>query len=134
MTFRDIQPYIAPVLQVVLTALAAWATRALVDWLSAHKANLESEVQSKTGIRDWQIDDTFETAVKAAEQYLKSSDGQAKKKWVTDYVQAYLKLHNVNMPVAEIEANIEAAVWTEINQNRAVQAPPASGAIPQRAK
>ncbi len=95
--------------------------QAAVRWLNAHQSKLEAEAQVVTAAMQAGVDvqPYFELAVRAAEQYLKSADGQAKKAWVINLAQVWLASRGIQLPLAEIEARVEAAVWTELNQGQA---------------
>jgi hypothetical protein len=49
----------------------------------------------------------------AAEQYMQSADGRAKKEWVLTWAQAQLKLRGIDVPLALLSELIESVIGQE---------------------
>lgn len=101
----------ALVLAMAMPALAV----ALVRWVRA-KAD-QAHAESSGNVR-YLLQRAAELGAKAAEQFLGSEEGQAKKSMAVNFVQTFLDAQGVHVDVAHVEAAVEAAVFDEINADK----------------
>lgn len=89
--------------------LAAYATRVLKRKLSEIEARLDGEQRLL-------VRELAQMAVNAAEQLGLSEQIEDKKKYAVEYVEGALASRGVYLDAGQIVAEIEAAVWVEINR------------------
>ncbi len=102
-------PLLWSLLQTVLVIGIPIAIAAGVRYFSAHA----------TGANYAAFRAVMSDAVKAAEQYLSTSDGLAKKAWVLGIVQTWLTANHVSIDATVVNAALESAVFTDINHGDA---------------
>jgi hypothetical protein len=119
-----VQGFLVSACATILGICLPIVARALVGWIDAHRKEIESRIADSLKLDPWQLDEFAKRAVLAAEQIMGSKAGQEKKAWALGLIDAWLKRQGVNVPVAEIEAAVEAAVYSELNANKpAAEAP-----------
>lgn len=94
-------PVLSAVLQVILVVGTPIAVTAGVRYFKAHTTAAQYAALRQV------VGDT----VQAAEQYLSSSDGKAKRAWVLSLVQAWLTANHVTIDAALVEATLQSAVF-----------------------
>jgi hypothetical protein len=117
-------PFITGVALAIL-GMATWLGKqiasAIADWRARANHDLTSE-QFKTLI------EIAKLAVATAEQLGVGAFAEEKKAKALQVVNTYLKLYDIPVTAEQIDAALEAAVWTELNQWK-VQTPPLEGGV-----
>jgi hypothetical protein len=104
--------YVSKLLQALLLAvlpvLAAQGSALLFAAYKNKRAQLNAQNQ-------YMLDTAIRVAVFAAEQIYKGGNGEAKKAYAFDIAEKWLAQHNLNIDLDVLDAQIEAAVKTELN-------------------
>jgi hypothetical protein len=104
--------FVQQLLVISLPILAAFVAAFLVAKTKEALSNIDNNGLAYT------LRNAAQFAVNAAEQYLKSEAGAAKKAYALEVAQRYLLAHGVKLDLTLIADAIEAAVFTELNQGR----------------
>lgn len=111
----DWTPIIAQVLGVVVTGVIGLVGLSVRSFLQS-KLNNEQLVF---------VEDVAAIAVQAAEQTYKAGNGEVKKEFALDFLEAELTKRGIKVDVDEISTIIEAAVMKEFNFPASVEPAPA---------
>jgi hypothetical protein len=107
-----------PEFRALLVQLLAALVPILVTFLSGMAGLLMLEARRLLAERVGQerartVEHYIRMGVFAAEQYMQSADGRAKKEWVLTWAQAQLKLRGIDVPLALLSELIESVIGQE---------------------
>lgn len=118
MTIEQLTPYLVNVAALVISVCAPVAAVGLYRWAMAHKQLLEAQTAATLHLTPSQLDTYLTTLVHAAEQLYQTNQGEQKKKWVLGLAQTWLATRGIVVNLTELDAQVEAKVYTELNQER----------------
>jgi len=124
------QSILAAASPIALQILSVVVTVALVPAIPAGVVYLVGLARANSAGTRWAlIEQLAESTVRAAEQYLSTSDGKAKKAYCLTVIQSWLAAHGLAVDARDIDTAIESAVYSQVNAPAvAATVPPTTGA------
>jgi hypothetical protein len=112
----ELTPIIQTVLTTILTALAAAIAKLIL-------AKADELLASKNEDERYFIRETIRSLTQAAQQIYKAGNGNQKKAYVISQAEKALHAKGIKIDLDQIEAEIEAAVWSQFSPNEPLTEP-----------